>query len=593
MSTASLPVYEWKDLPWKSMEQRVFKLQKRIYQASQRGDVKTVHNLQRLLMKSWSAKHLAVRRVTQENQGKKTAGVDGVKALTPPQRLALATTLSLQQPVSPTRRVWIPKPGTDEQRPLGIPTLNNRAAQALVKLALEPQWEAHFEPNSYGFRPGRACHDAIEAIFQGICRQPKYVLDADIAKCFERINHQALLAKLATFPTLRRLIRQWLRAGVLDGQDLFPTDTGVPQGGVLSPLLANIALHGLETTIKAAFPLQRCNGETRYPPNIVRYADDFVALHADLAVIEQIQTLVSAWLYDMGLELKPSKTRITHTLQHDHEEVGFDFLGFHIQQFPVGKTHAGKTSGRTPQRLTFKTLITPSQAAMQRHQAAIARCIQRHRAAPQAALIHHLNPIIRGWTNYYATVTSSATYSKMGHLTYLKLRAWAQRRHPNKSRSWIAEKYWHRNSGTWNFMANDGPRLYRHNKTSIRRFVKVRGDKSPYDGDWRYWTIRMGRHPEAPPRLAGMLRRQHGRCPLCGLYLKSDDLPETDHVIPISRGGAHHPTNWQVIHRHCHDRKTATDGSNAERGTGINSYTIEEPDEWKSLTSGFEDESAR
>src|SRR5207249_3254109 len=171
----------------------------RICQASQRGDTRTVHNLQRLLMKSWSAKLLATRRVTQDNQGKQTAGVDGVKSLTPPQRLALAASLSLNQPAAPARRVWIPKPGTTEQRPLAIPTINNRAAQALVKLALEPEWEAQFEPNSYGFRPGRSCHDASEAIFQNTCHQPKYVLDADIAKCFDRIDHRALLAKLHTF----------------------------------------------------------------------------------------------------------------------------------------------------------------------------------------------------------------------------------------------------------------------------------------------------------------------------------------------------------------------------------------------------------
>src|SRR5262249_46138171 len=426
MSTAEKPVYEWNDLPWKAIEKRVFKLQKRIYQASQRGDTRTVHKLQRLVMNSWSAKLLATRRVTQDNQGKQTAGVDGVKALTPPQRLALATTLSIKQPVSPARRIWIPKPGSNEQRPLSIPTINNRAAQALVKLALEPEWEAKFEPNSYGFRPGRSCHDAIEAIFQAICHQPKYVLDADIAKCFERIQHSALLAKLATFPTLRRVICRWLQAGVLDGPDLFPTPSGVPQGGVLSPLLANVALHGLETAIKAAFPRQKRKGTVHHPPHLIRYADDLVVLHAERTVIEHAQQLISAWLHDMGLELKPSKTRITHTLHYDTGQVGFDFLGFHVQQFPVGKTHAGKSSGRHPTRLRFKTLITPSKIALTRPQIALAQCIARQRNAPQAALIQHLNPIIRGWTKYSATVVSSTAFAKMGHLTYLNLRAWAQ-----------------------------------------------------------------------------------------------------------------------------------------------------------------------
>lgn len=238
MSTVATPMYEWNTLPWKRLERQVFKLQQRIYRASRRGDTKAVRQLQRLLMTSWAAKALAVRKVTQDNRGKRTAGVDGVRTLTPPQRFALARTLRLSGTAQPTRRVWIPKPGSTEQRPLGIPTMGNRAEQALAKLTLEPEWEARFEPNSYGFRPGRSCHDAIEAIFASITKKAKYVLDADIAKCFDRINHQALLAKLHTFPVMRRAIRAWLKAGVLDGETLFPTTEGTPQGGVAtSPIM--------------------------------------------------------------------------------------------------------------------------------------------------------------------------------------------------------------------------------------------------------------------------------------------------------------------------------------------------------------------
>ena len=274
MSTAATPVYEWKNLPWRKIEREVFKLQTRIYQASRRDDIEAVHKLQRLLMKSWSAKCLAVRRVTQDNQGKKTAGVDGVRSLTPQQRLDLAGTLEVEQKAEPTRRVWIPKPGKTEKRPLGIPTLSNRAAQALVKLALQPEWEARFEPNSYGFRPGRSCHDAVGAIFSSIRIQPKFVLDADIAKCFDRIDHRALLHKLATFPSLRRAIKGWLKAGVVDDGELFPTDEGTPQGGVVSPLLANIALHGLEEAITKAYPRHQEAKGVFQRPTVVRYADD-------------------------------------------------------------------------------------------------------------------------------------------------------------------------------------------------------------------------------------------------------------------------------------------------------------------------------
>ena len=225
----------WNEINWKQLERRVFKLQKRIYKASQRGDVKSVRRLQKTLMNSWSAKCLAVRRVTQDNQGKKTAGIDGKKLLTPVQRLTLVTNLKPEGKAKPTRRIWIPKPGTEEKRPLGIPTIADRASQALVKQTLEPEWEAKFEPNSYGFRPGRASHDAIEAIHKAINKQDKYVLDADISKCFDRINHEALLSKLDTYPRIRRQIKAWLKSGVLDGKELYPTEEGTPQGGVITP----------------------------------------------------------------------------------------------------------------------------------------------------------------------------------------------------------------------------------------------------------------------------------------------------------------------------------------------------------------------
>ena len=241
------PMYKWSDIPWRKLEKNVYKLQKRIFKASSRGDVKLVRRLQKLLIKSMAAKLLAVRRVTQDNKGSKTAGVDGVKSLTPEQRLALTDKITLGSKVAPTRRVWIPKPGKEEKRPLGIPTMYDRALQGLIKLALEPEWEARFEPNSYGFRPGRSCHDAIGAIFLSIKQKSKYVLDADISQCFDKINHNKLLEKLNTFPTLRRQIRAWLKAGVMDGIELKPTSCGTPQGGVISPLLANIALHGMDS----------------------------------------------------------------------------------------------------------------------------------------------------------------------------------------------------------------------------------------------------------------------------------------------------------------------------------------------------------
>jgi RNA-directed DNA polymerase len=222
---------------------------------------------------------LAVRRVTQDNQGKNTAGIDGIKALNPQQRFTLADNLGRLPYGEPLRRVWRPKRGTNEQRPLGIPTLHDRALHALVKLTLEPAWETKFEPNSYGFRPGRSTHDAIGAIFIAINQQPKYVLDADIAKCFDRIDHAARLHKLATFPMVERLIKRWLQAGVLDQEVFTETEADTPQGGIVSPLLATIALHGLEAHIRSQFPerirLDAAPEPTvaNWKPQVIRYAD--------------------------------------------------------------------------------------------------------------------------------------------------------------------------------------------------------------------------------------------------------------------------------------------------------------------------------
>lgn len=343
MNTVIKPMYEWKDINWRKAERCVFKLQKRIYRASQRGDVKLVHKLQRLLQTSWYAKLLAVRRVTQDNQGKKTAGVDGVKSLTPKQRMALVKNIKLGHKSKPTRRVWIPKAGTDEKRPLGIPTMYERALQALVKLTLEPEWEAKFEPNSYGFRPARSAHDAVEAIFLAIKGKPKYVLDADIAKCFDKINHEKLLAKLQTYPKLRQQIKAWLNSGVMDGKTLFPTNEGTPQGGVISPLLANIALHGMENRVKQfAETLKGNKRDNRASLSLIRYADDFLIIHERLEVILECQDIIRGWLAEMGLELKPSKTKITHTLDHIEGNSGFNFLGFNFRQYPVGKHQSGK-----------------------------------------------------------------------------------------------------------------------------------------------------------------------------------------------------------------------------------------------------------
>ncbi|MBW4571742.1 MAG: group II intron reverse transcriptase/maturase [Tolypothrix carrinoi HA7290-LM1] len=565
--TLNNQMVEWNLIPWRKLERHVFKLQKRIFQASVRGDTKAVRRLQKTLMRSWSAKALAVRKVQKDNQGKKTAGVDGVKSLTSKARITLIVNLKLTNKVKATRRVWIPKPGTEEKRPLGIPTMQDRATQALVKLALESEWEAKFEPNSYGFRPGRSAHDAIGAIFSQIKQKPKWVLDADISKCFDKINHKKLLTKINTFPTLNRLIKAWLKSGVFDGGEWSKTDEGTPQGGVISPLLANIALHGMEEEInKIAESLPGNKKSNQKALSLIRYADDFVILHPDLDVIVRCKAEISTWLEKMGLELKPNKTRIGHTLQKPNikSQEGFDFLGFNIRQYKVGKTQSGKSS--QGKLLGFKTLIKPSVKAIKRHYDEICRLIDAHKSAPQEALIKRLNPVIRGWANYYSMVISKEIFSDIDRLIFQKLQSWAKRRHPGKTGHWISVKYWKtRGDDNWVFASTKEGKvtstLLKHAKTEIVRHVKVRGKASPFDGNLVYWSERKGKNPLLPTRVTLLLKKQKGKCAYCGLYFREDDVMEVDHIIPKSKGGKDVYKNLQLLHRHCHDEKTARDGN--------------------------------
>ncbi|MBD2532950.1 group II intron reverse transcriptase/maturase [Nostoc flagelliforme FACHB-838] len=558
----------WKDINWRQAERYVFKLQKRIYAASRRGDVKQCRKLQHTLMRSWSNRVLAVRRVTQDNQGKKTAGVDGLKSLSPKARLELAGQLKLTGKSKPTRRVWIPKPGREEKRPLGTPTMYDRALQAVVKAALEPEWEAIFEPNSYGFRPGRSCHDAIKQIKNCIQGKAKYVLDADIAKCFDRINHEALLQKLNILGKVRQQIKAWLKSGVIDKGAFTATFEGTPQGGVISPLLANIALHGLENhLIKYAETLPGRKRENRDNLGFIRYADDFVVLHKDKAVVQRCREIISEWLAGIGLELKPEKTRLTHTFLPELSEngkAGFDFLGHHIRQYPAGKYRSNINSkGRI---LGFNTLITPSAKASKAHTEEIGKIIKKHRSTPQAVLIKDLNPVIRGWTSFYtkSDVKNVGELSKQDYLTYLKLRRWAKRRCGTAKAG--LDKYWTSIDGdNWVFATREGTanplRLLKHSQfeCSSTDYVKVKSDKSPYDGDTVYWSKRLGIHPQMPNRKAKLLKLQLGKCPWCSLSFQEWDVLEVDHIIPRAIGGKDEYKNLQLLHRHCHDEKTALD----------------------------------
>lgn len=493
------------------------------------------------------------RQPRQENSGKKTAGVDGVASILPEQCIPLAESLTLAEPAQPVRRVWITKPSKTERRPLGIPTLKDRTRQTLLKMALEPEWEAQFEPNSYGFRPGRSCHDAIEAIFGAIKNKPAFVLDADISGCFDHIAHQALLDKLRTTPKIRRIIRSYLKAGVVEGNVFHETTQGTPQGGNLSPLLANIALHGLEDETKRALADALLENQkvrrgratlslAQKELSIIRYADDFVVLHRSQEIVLKAKSFIEQWLKRAGLELNPTKTQIVHTKEPlDNQPPGFDFLGFSIRQFPVKSNKLG-----------YKLLIKPSPKAIKQHLNAVKQIFRNERTVPQIGLIRHLNPVVKGWSRYYVPAISGRIFGKLDNWLFWKLWQWSLRRHPNKGKGWVRRKYFRQlGQNTWRFMTHDGVYLALHTDHPIRRHGKVAGTKTPYDGNGIYWALRLNRRPGISPRVIKLLKRQQTKCHGCQRVFHDDDLMEVHHQDKNPYNNS--ISNLMLLHRHCHD----------------------------------------
>jgi RNA-directed DNA polymerase len=426
-------VLDWGSIDWGRVEGDVGRLRQRIFTASQEGDLVKVRNLQKLMLRSRANALLSVRRVTEVNAGRKTAGVDGVTVVTAPGKAFLAERVQHRgTPWEPkaVRRVYIPK-ANGKRRPLGIPVLFDRALQALVVNALEPEWEARFEPRSYGFRPGRGCHDAIEAIYlvaKGQSPKRRWVLDADLAAAFDRIDHAHLLGALGGFPA-RGLIEGWLKAGVVEQGRFAPTEEGTPQGGVVSPLLLNVALHGMEEAAGVRYVTAGVNAvrTASGSPVLVRYADDLVALCASREQAEEVKSRLVPWLAARGLAFNEDKTRVVNLDQ------GFDFLAFNVRRYQG------------------KLLIKPAPSALRRHRERLAAEMKALRGANVAAVLQRLNPIIRGWSAYYRTVVSSRAFVKLDDYLWQLTYKWAKRGHQNKPNRWVVHQYF----GTFNPFRND------------------------------------------------------------------------------------------------------------------------------------------
>lgn len=537
---ASHVTHDWHAINWHKVHRNVRRLQARIVQAQQAGKWGRVKALQHLLTHSFSGKTLAVRRVT-ETHGKRTPGVDGVTWNTPTQKATAVDTLRQRgYHPRPVRRVHIPK-SNGKTRPLGILTMQDRAMQALYLLALDPIAETTADPNSYGFRKDRSPADAIGQCFVVLAKgqSPQWILEGDLCSCFDRISHTWLLAHI---PIDKAMLQKWLTAGFMDNNILYPTEAGTPQGGPLSPALANLTLTGLEQVLRDHYP-QNTRRSRRAQVNLVRFADDFIITGSSRELLEdEIKPLVEQFLCVRGLELSQEKTTITHI------EDGFDFLGQNIRKY------------------NGKMLIKPSRKNIQTFLAKVRALIKAQKQAPAGVLIAQLNPIIQGWAQYHRHVVSKRCFQTVDRAIFLALWHWARRRHPRKSKGWIRATYFQtRNGQQWKFFGQRAGRdgkpvttwLRSARDVPIRRHVKIRGAANPYDPAWEVYFeerlgVKMSNNLRGRRQLLYLWKEQDGKCPVCNQKITELTGWHNHHVIWRTNGGADTADNRVLLHPNCH-----------------------------------------
>jgi len=533
-------VTDWHAIDWESANHTVRRLQARIVKATQEGKWGKVKALQRLLTRSLSGKALAVRRGT-ENQGKNTPGVDRITWNTPQKKLNGVYSLRQRDyHPQPLRRIYIPKKN-GKKRPLGIPSMKCRAMQALYLLALDPVAETTADPNSYGFRPGRSTADAIEQCFcvLGKRASPQWILEGDIKGCFDAISHDWLQRHM---PMEKGMLKKWLKTGYMARHVLHPTEEGTPQGGIISPVLANQTLDGLEKKLNERYPKPKSGYNAKV--NFVRYAEDFMVTGISKELLEkEVKPLVEQFMSERGLTFSPEKTVITHIAE------GFDFLGQNVRKYKTGNKH--------------KLLVKPSKKHVQAHLEKVRDIVKKNKTLPAGKLILLLNPIIRGWAQYHQHVVSKAIFNSVDDAIYQRLRRWMERRHPKKSKTWMEKKYFTTIGGdNWVFYGEaDGKTRYLMSTASIpiKRHVKVQGKANPYDPAWEsYYEKRLDVHMEGTLKgkrwLRHLWKEQNGLCPVCNHKITKITGWHSHHILWKSRGGPDTAENRVLLHPNCHQQ---------------------------------------
>jgi RNA-directed DNA polymerase len=543
---------DWHSIDWKKAHKIVNRLQARIVQATKAGKRNKGKALQRILTHSFSGKALAVKRVT-ENQGKNTPGVDKVLWNTPEEKtMAIQELQPRGYTAQPLRRLYLPKPN-GKQRPLGIPTMKDRGMQALYLQALDPIAETQADPNSYGFRKERSCADAISQCYKVLFREdmPAWILEGDIKSCFDTISHEWLLTHI---PMEESILEKWLKAGYMEKSVWHASEDGTPQGGIISPVLANMTLDGLEMLLREKYPTKGPGGERgrRSKVHLVRYADDFIITASSQELLEkEVKPLVTGFFQERGLELSQEETKITHIAD------GFDFLGQNIRKYN------GLLMNR-PSKKNVKAFLKD-----------IRETIKGHKQATAYGLIALLNPKIQGWANYHQHGASSKTFNQVDWVINKALWQWARRRHPQKSTRWIQKRYYCQiENRNWCFFgtakAKDGQTiqkvLYTAASTPIVRHTKIKGECNPYDPAWKpYLSERREKKIEKNLRsrhqLLKLWKEQEGICPICDQPLTEETGWHNHHIVHKAKGGSDGRENRVLVHPNCHRQVHANKGT--------------------------------